>query len=57
MQIQEYIEKKMEFQLIGCSLEKGEKIIIPGFTQIIRQPDNTNTGYLRYSQFLNWTLI
>ena len=49
VQIQEYIEKKMEFQLIGCSLEKGEKIIIPGFTQIIRQPDNTNTGYLRYS--------
>lgn len=39
----------MEFQLIGCSLNAGEKIIIPGYTDIIRQPDNTNTGYLKYS--------
>lgn len=49
IQIQRYVQKKMEFQLIGCSLNAGEEIIIPGYTNIIRQPDNTNTGYLKYS--------
>ena len=49
IQIQQYIDKEMEFQLIGCSLDMGKIIIIPGFTDIIRQPKNTNTGYLRYS--------
>ncbi len=45
--IEEYIDKASEFQLIGCSL--AQKIIIPGYTDIIRQPENTNTGYLKYS--------
>jgi len=49
IQIQQYIDKEMEFQLIGCSLDAGQKIIIPGFTKLIRQPKNTNTGYLLYS--------
>lgn len=49
IQIQQYIDKEMEFQLIGCSLNKGSTIIIPGFTKILRQPKNTNTGYLLYS--------
>lgn len=49
VQIQEYINKQMEFQLIGCSLDAGKEVIIPGYTTIIRQPDNTNTGYLKYS--------
>lgn len=48
IQIQQYIDKAIEFQIIGCSLDAGEKIIIPGFTRIIRQPQNTNTGYLMY---------
>ena len=48
VQIQKYIEKSMEFQLIGCSLNKGENIIIPGYSKIVRQPENTNTGYLNY---------
>lgn len=48
VQIQEFISKKMEFQLIGCSLNGGETIIIPGYTKILRQPRNTNTGYLEY---------
>ena len=48
VQIQQYIIKKMEFQLIGCSLDAGEIIIIPGYTDLIRQPKNTNTGYLEY---------
>lgn len=50
-QIQKYIDKDFEFQLIGCSLNGGERIIIPGFTKLIRQPKNTNTGYLRYYHY------
>lgn len=49
VQVQRYIKKEIEYQLIGCSVNAGEKCIIPGFTNIIRQPCNTNTGYLRYS--------
>lgn len=49
VQIQEHIEKDFEYQLIGCSLAHGEKVIIPGYTIIIRQPKNTNTGYLSYN--------
>lgn len=49
IQLQRFIDKKIEFQLIGCSLNAGETIIIPGYTDIIRQPENTNTGYLKYS--------
>lgn len=46
--VQQFIQKTMEFQLIGCSLAGGDEIIIPGYTDIIRQPDNTNTGFLHY---------
>lgn len=46
--VQEFIKKKMEYQLIGCSLNHGERVIIPGYTKILRQPFNTNTGYLEY---------
>lgn len=46
--IQEYIEKEIEFQLIGCSLNSGETIIVPGVSIILRQPSNTNTGFLKY---------
>lgn len=53
IQLQEYIKKKMEFQLIGCSLNFGENIIIPGYTRIERQPENTNTGYLEYCPIEN----
>lgn len=48
LQIQEYIIKDIEFQLIGCSLNGGEEVIIPGASIILRQPQNTNTGFLRY---------
>ena len=47
-QIQQFIEKNLEFQLIGCSMNYGNDLIIPGYTNIIRQPPNTNTGYLYY---------
>lgn len=49
-QIQQFIEKDIEFQLIGCSINHGKKLFIPGYTNIIRQPPNTNTGFLYYKQ-------
>lgn len=54
VQIQQFIKKDIEYQLIGCSLNKGEQIIIPGYTEIIRQPNNTNTGYLVYRPIDNF---
>ena len=53
VQIQEYLEKDFEYQLIGCSLNDGKTLIIPGYTKIIRQPPNTNTGYLVLSPIEN----
>lgn len=50
-QVQDFIDKTMEFQLIGVRI--GKEVIIPGFTDIIRQPENTNTGYLRYAPYDN----
>ena len=52
-QVQKYIDKKMEYQLIGCSLNDGENVIIPGYTRILRQQRNTNTGYLEYAPLSN----
>lgn len=46
-QIQQYVSKSVEYQLIGCSW--GGEVIIPGATRLIRQPNNTNTGYLIYN--------
>lgn len=54
VQIQKYISKEIEFQLIGCSINGGEKVIIPGASIILRQPKNTNTGYLRYVPIKNF---
>lgn len=47
-QIQEFIEKDFEYQLIGLSLNEGRKVIIPGVSHCIRPCPGTNTGYLRY---------
>lgn len=46
--VQEYIEKDFEYQLIGCSLNHGEEIIIPGYSKCIRPCPGTNTGFLEY---------
>lgn len=50
-QIQKFVEKEFEFQLIGCSLNGGEIVVIPGTSIILRQPENTNTGFLKYVGF------
>lgn len=49
-QIQTFVPKKFEYQLIGCSLDSGKEVVIPGYSEIIRQPENTNTGFLSYHQ-------
>ena len=48
IQYQQFIDKDFEYQLIGCSLDNGDDVIIPGVSFILRQPDNTNTGFLEY---------
>ena len=48
VQVQKYIDKDFEYQLIGLSLEGGKEVIIPGASVILRQPENTNTGFLKY---------
>ena len=45
---QSYITKKEEFQFIGCSLNNGEIVIIPGMSKVLRSQPNTNTGFLEY---------
>lgn len=45
---QPYIDKKEEVQFIGCSINGGENVIIPGMTKVMRSQPNTNTGFLEY---------
>lgn len=46
IQIQKFIDKEIELQLFGCSLNGGKTVIIPGFSKIIRSTQVTNTGFL-----------
>lgn len=52
--IQEFIDKDFEYQLIGCSLNHGDEIIIPGYSKCIRPCPGTNTGFLEYKSFDNF---
>lgn len=47
-QVQEYIDKDFEYQLIGLSLNDGDHIVIPGVSLCIRPCPRTNTGFLKY---------
>lgn len=46
VQLQEYIDKDFEYQLIGCST--GKDIIIPGVSRILRPCKGSNTSFLHY---------
>lgn len=46
--VQQFVKKKEEVQFIGCSIDGGREVVIPGMTQILRSQHNTNTGFLRY---------
>ena len=47
-QIQEFIDKDFEYQLIGCSTKK--EVIIPGVSKILRPCKGSNTSFLHYTQ-------
>ena len=47
-QVQKFVEKDFEYQLIGLSLNEGKNVIIPGFSKCIRPCPRTNTGFLHY---------
>lgn len=49
LQVQQFINKTFEYQLIGCSLRNGAEIIIPGVSELIRTGNGSNTGFLKYS--------
>lgn len=46
VQIQRFIEKDFEYQLIGCSTD--EDVIIPGYSKILRPCKGSNTSFLHY---------
>lgn len=50
IQIQQLIDKRFEYQLIGLSLDNGSQVIIPGVSVIIRPLETTNTGFLHYQE-------
>lgn len=47
-QVQLFIEKEFEYQLIGLSIDGGRDVVIPGFSRCIRPCPGTNTGFLHY---------
>ena len=51
VQIQQFVDKDYEYQLIGCSL--GDNVIIPGFSQILRPCKSSNTSFLHYQNFMD----
>lgn len=50
IQVQQFIDKEFEFQYLGCSLEGGNKIIIPGRTHIDAAKDFNNLTFLKYQE-------
>lgn len=46
IQIQRFVDKDFEYQLIGCATERD--IVIPGVSKILRPCKGSNTSYLHY---------
>lgn len=53
IQVQRFIDKAFEFQLLGCSISHGEDIIIPGRTHIDRPNGLDNTFFLSFDKCEN----
>lgn len=51
IQVQQFIDKKFEFQFIGCSIRSGEEVIIPGRTHIETTTGFNNLVFLRYDRY------
>ena len=50
IQVQQFIDKEFEFQYLGCSLNGGEVIIIPGRTHIDVTTHFNNLTFLKYTE-------
>lgn len=50
IQVQEYIDKEFEFQYLGCSIDNGKTIIIPGRTHIGETTHFNNITFLKYQK-------
>jgi len=48
IQIQKFVEKDYEFQFLGCSIDGGRQVIIPGYTMIENTLDFNNLTFLEY---------
>ena len=48
-QIQDFIDKDFEYQLIGCSTKS--EVIIPGVSKILRPCKGSNTSFLHYTPY------
>lgn len=53
-QVQRFVDKEFEYQLIGLSMNDGSNVIIPGVVKCIRPCRGTNTGFLYYSSLCNF---
>lgn len=51
IQVQKFVEKEFEFQLIGCSFHSGEHVFIPGRTHIDRPKGMDNTFFLKFDSY------
>ena len=51
VQVQQFIEKDFEFQFLGCSLNAGKEVIIPGRTHIETTTGFNNLVFLRYDRY------
>lgn len=50
IQIEKFLQKKIEFQFIGASIEGGETIVIPGHSHIERPGGVQNTYFFPYRE-------
>lgn len=50
-QLQQYIDKEYEFQFLGCSLNNGEEIYIPGRTHIETTTGYNNLVFLKFDNY------
>ena len=50
IQVQRFVDKDFEFQLIGCSINEGEIVLIPGRTHIQRPNGLDNTFFLSFDK-------
>lgn len=48
IQVQKFVEKEYEFQFLGCSIDGGLQVIIPGYTVIETTLDFNNLTFLEY---------